>query len=83
MQKQIFSKKAVEEISRIEALLSTYQSTSETNLINENAGIKPVKVSDETFSIIARSKKISEITQGALILLTALLISVFGILIPK
>ena len=60
-----FLKKAVEEISRIEALLSTYQSTSETNLINENAGIKPVKVSDETFSIIARSKKISEITQGA------------------
>ena len=60
-----FLKKAVEEISRIEALLSTYQSTSETNLINENAGIKSVKVSDETFSIIARSKKISEITQGA------------------
>ena len=60
-----FLKKAVEEISRIEALLSTYQSTSETNLINENAGIKPVKVSDETFSIIARSKKISKITQGA------------------
>jgi thiamine biosynthesis lipoprotein len=49
-----FLKKAVEKISRIEALLSTYQSTSETNLINENAGIKPVKVSDETFSIIAR-----------------------------
>lgn len=59
-----FLKKAVEEISRIEALLSTYQETSETNLINKNAGLKPVKVSDEVFSLIKRSKKISEITDG-------------------
>lgn len=59
-----FLKKAVEEISRIEALLSTYQETSETNLINKNAGLKPVKVSDEIFSLIKRSKKISEITDG-------------------
>ena len=59
-----FLKKAVEEIARIEALLSTYQETSETNLINKNAGLKPVKVSDEIFSLIKRSKKISEITDG-------------------
>lgn len=59
-----FLKKAVEEIARIEALLSTYQETSETNLINKNAGLKPVKVSDEVFSLIKRSKKISEITDG-------------------
>lgn len=59
-----FLKKAVEKISRIEALLSTYQETSETNLINKNAGFKPVKVSDEVFSLIKRSKKISEITDG-------------------
>ena len=59
-----FLEKAVEEIARIEALLSTYQETSETNLINKNAGLKPVKVSDEVFSLIKRSKKISEITDG-------------------
>ena len=59
-----FLKKAVEEIARIEALLSTYQETSETNLINKNAGLKPVKVSDEVFSLIKRSIKISEITDG-------------------
>lgn len=59
-----FLKKAVEEIARIEAMLSTYQETSETNLINKNAGLKPVKVSDEVFSLIKRSKKISEITDG-------------------
>jgi len=59
-----FLAKVVTEISRIEDLLSTYKPTSETNLINENAGIKPVKVSDEVFALIKRSKKISEITEG-------------------
>ncbi len=59
-----FLKKAVEEIQRIEELLSTFKPNSETNLINENAGIKPVKVSEETFNLIERSKKISKLTDG-------------------
>lgn len=56
---------AVDEIKRIEELLSTYKSTSETNLINANAGIAPVKVSLEIFQLIQRSIKISNLTQGA------------------
>jgi thiamine biosynthesis lipoprotein len=56
---------AVTEIKRIEDLLSTFKETSETNLINRNAGIQPVKVSEETFNLIARSLRISQITQGA------------------
>ena len=56
---------AVEEIRRIEALLSTYREDSETNLINKHAGIEPVKVSRETFGLIERSIRISRITQGA------------------
>lgn len=56
---------AVAEIKRIEALLSTYQPTSQTNLINENAGIKAVKVDDEVFYLIQRAIRISEISQGA------------------
>lgn len=55
----------VKEIKRIEKLLTTFSDDSETNLINRNAGIQPVKVSDETFFIIQRSIKISSITQGA------------------
>src|SRR6267154_2341822 len=53
------------EIQRIEKLLTTYNEESETALINRNAGIKPVEVSEETFSIIERSIRISKITQGA------------------
>lgn len=55
---------AVKEIQRIEALLTTYNDLSETNRINQAAGIKPVKVSQETFLLIQRSLRISEITQG-------------------
>lgn len=56
---------AVSEISRIEAILSTYKEESETNLINRNAGIQPVKVSDEVYDLIERSIRISSITQGS------------------
>jgi thiamine biosynthesis lipoprotein len=56
---------AIEEIKRIEKLLTTYKNDSQTNLINENAGIKPVKVDLEVFNLIERSIGISKITQGA------------------
>lgn len=56
---------AVKEIQRIEKLLTTYSDTSETSLINAAAGIHPVKVSEETFRLIQRSIRISDITQGA------------------
>ena len=56
---------AIEEIQRIERLLTTYKSDSQTNLINENAGIRPVKVDVEVIDLIERSIAISHITQGA------------------
>jgi thiamine biosynthesis lipoprotein len=56
---------AIEEIRRIEKLLTTYKADSQTNLINENAGIKAVKVDTEVFNLIERCAGISRITQGA------------------
>jgi len=56
---------AVAEIRRIEELLTTFNSRSQTNLINEYAGIHPVQVNEEVFRIIQRSKRISDLTQGA------------------
>src|SRR5260221_761647 len=56
---------AVAEISRIEKLLTTFSDDSQTNEINRNAGIQPVKVDQEVFDLIARSLKISSLTQGA------------------
>ena len=56
---------AVEEIKRIEKLFTTFDESSQTNLINRNAGITPVKVDREVYDLIERSKKISALTQGA------------------
>ena len=56
---------AISEISRIEQLLTTFKPDSQTNLINDNAGIKPVPVDKEVFELIQRSLKISNLTQGA------------------
>lgn len=57
--------KAVDEIKRIERLLTTFRDSSETAMINANAGIQPVKVSPEVYDLIERSVKISHLTQGA------------------
>lgn len=57
--------KGINEIKRIEQLLTTYNASSETNFINSNAGITPVKVSLETLNLIERSLRISHTTQGA------------------
>jgi FAD:protein FMN transferase len=56
---------AVAEISRIEALLTTFNENSQTAAINRMAGIEPVKVDKEVFDLIHRSLKISSLTQGA------------------
>lgn len=56
---------AIDEIRRIESVLTTYQPDSQTNRINQNAGIAPVKVDAEVFGLIERSIAISAITKGA------------------
>jgi len=54
---------ALEEIKRIEALMTTWRD-SEVSRINAAAGKAPVKVSDETFTIIKESVHTSEISEG-------------------
>jgi len=56
---------AIEEIRRIEKLLTTFHEESQTNLVNQQAGVTPVKVDREVFNLIQRAIKISEITDGA------------------
>ncbi|KAB7530887.1 FAD:protein FMN transferase [Flagellimonas olearia] len=56
---------AISEISRIEKLISSWDPKSQTSAINNNAGLKPVKVDEELFQLIERALKISKLTQGA------------------
>ncbi len=56
---------AIDEIKRIERIISSWDPGSETTKINKNAGIKPVRVSLELFNLIKRAKVISKLTDGA------------------
>ena len=56
---------AVQEIQRIEKLLTTFNPESDTNRINAQAGVAPVKVAGEVIELIKRCQKLSQITQGS------------------
>jgi thiamine biosynthesis lipoprotein len=56
---------AAVEISRVLKLLSVTNEDSQINQINQYAGIHPVKVDQEIFSLLNRSLKVSDLTQGA------------------
>jgi len=56
---------AAEEIKRIEAIISPLIETSETSLINKNAGIKPIKVSNEFFKLVEKAIHYSKISNGS------------------
>jgi len=56
---------AITEIKRIENLISSWDKNSQTSEINNNAGIKPIKVSKELYNLIQRSLAISKLTDGA------------------
>ncbi len=56
---------AVEEITRIEKLISSWDPNSRTSEINKNAGVKPVKVESELYELIKRAIGISKLTDGA------------------
>ncbi len=53
------------ELERLGQLLNFYADDSEVSEINRNAGIRPVKVSPETFAIIEKAVFTSEMTEGA------------------
>jgi len=56
---------AVEEITRIEKLISSWDPNSQTSEINRKSGITPVKVDKELFDLISRALGISKLTDGA------------------
>lgn len=55
----------IQEITRIEQLISEWKYDSQTSQINKFAGIKPIKVDKELYDLIYRSLKISTLTDGA------------------
>lgn len=54
----------IAEITRIENLISDWKPTSQVSEVNQNAGIRPVKVDREVFELTQRAIRFSEITNG-------------------
>jgi FAD:protein FMN transferase len=65
IQGNFFIDLAVAEVKRIEYLISDWIPSSQISNVNQNSGIKPVKVDEEVFELVKRAIKISEITSGA------------------
>ena len=60
-----FTTLAIDEVKRIESLISDWIPTTQISKVNHNAGIQPVKVDQEVYDLVERAIKISKLTSGA------------------
>lgn len=60
-----FTTLAIDEVKRIEHLISDWIPTTQISKVNHNAGIQPVKVDQEVYDLVERAIKISKLTSGA------------------
>lgn len=56
---------AFDELNRLEQLMTTWRDDSEVSRINQNAGMKPVVVSEDTFSVLQTAQQASRLSGGA------------------
>ncbi len=56
---------AIDRLKEIEDRMSATIDSSDVALINNNAGIKPVKVNEDTYYVIEKAKYFAEISNGA------------------
>lgn len=57
--------KSIDEIRRIENLISEWKPETQISEVNRNAGIKPVKVDSEVFTLTEKGIYFSKLTDGA------------------
>ncbi|MBC8151399.1 MAG: FAD:protein FMN transferase [Bacteroidetes bacterium] len=55
----------IDEIRRIEAVLTEFSETSQTARINRQAGVEPVVVDAEVYGLLGRCLQLSRLSQGA------------------
>lgn len=60
-----FATMAINEVKRIENLISDWIPTTQISKVNQNAGIQPVKVDNEVYELVERAIKVSKLTNGA------------------
>jgi len=72
------AEEALDEIVRLEGVLSLYRPDSEVSRINGNAAREWVRVPPEVFSLVERSLNLSELTGGAFDITVAPLVRAWG-----
>jgi len=55
----------IAEMNRLDEAMSPYKETSELSLLNRQAGLREVAVSEELFSLLVTAEKISQMSAGA------------------
>jgi thiamine biosynthesis lipoprotein len=68
---------ALEEIRKVDDLMSDYKSDSEISLVNKEAFEKAVQVSTSTYEVLQRSVEFSEMTGGAFDITVGPLVALF------
>ncbi|HZS37699.1 MAG TPA: FAD:protein FMN transferase [Polyangia bacterium] len=56
---------AFDEIDRIEKMMTTWRDDSEVSRVNQQAGVAPVKVSDEMIEVLEMAERASKLSGGA------------------
>jgi len=69
---------AFREIRRIDGLMSAYAADSEVSRINRLAPAESVRVSEDTFQVIARAIEICRVTQGAFDITVGPMLALWG-----
>jgi FAD:protein FMN transferase len=72
------AEEALDEIERLENLLSRYRPHTDIARINRGAAAAPVPVSPETFRLLERARKLTEFTEGAFDPTVGALLEVWG-----
>ncbi len=70
---------ALDEMARIEALMSSHIPTSDVSRLNAAAGKHPVEVSDETAFVLTEALRISRLSDGAFDVTVGPLVEAWGI----
>ena len=68
---------ALEEIRKVDELMSDYKSDSEISRANRDAGEKAVRLSESTYEVLQRSVEFSEMTGGAFDITVGPLVALF------
>ena len=72
--------KAFAHIERIQSLMSVHDDATELSLVNTEAFLRPVKVSDETFAVLERGLDIARVSGGAFDFTIAPVLAHWGLL---